>query len=79
MRRGSSARAFFTHSRSVCTVQPILAERSSPIATDDLVRDPVQVAPRGDGPQARTCCLSACSRKPGAVQVTGKIRLVVVP
>src|SRR3954470_21894978 len=36
-------------------------KRSSPIATDAHVRDPAPAAPRGNGPQARTCCLSACS------------------
>ncbi len=61
--------------RSFCAVQPILAERSS-LAT--------QVAPRGNGPQARACLLArllrvGASGKAGAVQVTGKIRLIVVP
>src|SRR6476661_6991412 len=36
-------------------------DRSSPIATDAHVRDPAPAAPRGNGPRARTCCLSACS------------------
>src|SRR6516165_8214537 len=41
--------------------RPYRSERSSPIATDAHVRDPAPAAPRGNGPQARTCCLSACS------------------
>src|SRR5436190_635145 len=44
-----------------CSRSWLRPKRSSPIATDAHVRDPAPAAPRGNGPQARTCCLSACS------------------
>src|SRR5438094_7322450 len=44
-----------------CSRSSLRPKRSSPIATDAHVRDPAPAAPRGNGPQARTCCLSACS------------------
>src|SRR4051812_28553249 len=36
-------------------------KQSSPIATDAHVRDPAPAVQRGNGSQAKTCCLSDCS------------------
>src|SRR3954470_6416161 len=36
-------------------------KQSSPIATDPHVRDPAPAVQRGNGSQAKTCCLSDCS------------------
>ena len=43
-----------------CAVQPILAETETIVAHRDGCSC-CTTAPRGNGPQARTCCLSACS------------------
>ena len=58
-----SRSAFFTHSFSVCAVQPILSQsrRSPPIATHARARDPAPSAPHARGPQAKTCSLSCLS------------------
>ena len=61
-------------------MQPILAETETIVAQRDgaHVRDPAPAPPHGNGPQAKTCCLSVAhgsafsrvgaSGKPGAVQ-----------
>src|SRR5207302_10584515 len=44
-----------------CSRSWLKPKRSSPSATDAHVRDRGPTAPRGNAPQAKTCCLSACS------------------
>src|SRR5205807_7852949 len=44
-----------------CSRSWLKPKRSSPSATDAHVRDRGPTAPRGNAPQAKPCCLSACS------------------
>jgi hypothetical protein len=60
----ASTSAFFSHSCSVCAVQPILAEIETTAAQRDGVispRDPAPSAPRVRAPRAKTCSSSCLS------------------